>query len=125
MLSLSGFELAYPSKVDESVRVTLEGNTPTVAQTTNKTIIKVQEVDSHSNIVSTVDRTTMVINTGEKDAAISAKRADLQTFAAISMKKLLSELTHPLLRPSIMMQNPKSMPQQRSQQLSLQLPSST
>ena len=25
MLSLSGFELSYPSKVDQSVRVTLEG----------------------------------------------------------------------------------------------------
>jgi hypothetical protein len=80
MLSLSGFELSYPAKVDQSVRVTLEGKTPTVEKTTNKTIIKIQEVDSHNNVVSTVDRSVMVINTAEVSTAISAKRTDLQTY---------------------------------------------
>jgi hypothetical protein len=81
-LSLSGFELAYPSKVDESIRVTLEGKAPAVERTTNKSVIKIQEVDSNGNIVesSKVDRTTMVINIGELTAAIAAKRTDLQTF---------------------------------------------
>jgi hypothetical protein len=80
MLSLSGFELSYPAKVDQSVRVTLEGKTPTVEKTVNKTIIKIVEVDSHNNVVSTVDRSVMVINTAEVSTAISAKRTDLQTY---------------------------------------------
>ena len=38
-LDLSGFELSYPSKVDESIRVTLEGTAPTVDTTTNKILV--------------------------------------------------------------------------------------
>jgi hypothetical protein len=82
MLSLSGFELSYPAKVDQSVRVTLEGKTPTVEKTTEKSIIKIQEVDAHSNVIesSKVNRTAMVINVAEVSSAIAAKRTDLQTY---------------------------------------------
>jgi hypothetical protein len=79
-LELSGFELAYPSKVDESVRVTLEGNAPSTDKTGNKSIVKIVEIDSHSNVVSTVDKPTLIINQGEVATAIAAKRNDLQTF---------------------------------------------
>jgi hypothetical protein len=82
MLSLSGFELSYPSSVDQAVRVTLEGTAPSVEKTTNKTIIKIQEVDQNNNIIesSRVERTTMVINVAEVSSAIAAKKADLQTY---------------------------------------------
>jgi hypothetical protein len=82
MLSLSGFELSYPAKVDQSVRVTLEGTAPSVDKTTNKTIIKIQEVDQNNNVIesSRVERTTMIINVAEVSTTISAKRTDLQTY---------------------------------------------
>jgi hypothetical protein len=80
LLALSGFELSYPSTVDQSIRVTLEGKTPSVDKTANKTIIKIQEVDSNSNIVTTVERTTQVVNVAEINALISAKRTDLETY---------------------------------------------
>lgn len=82
ILSLSGFELSYPSSVDQSIRVTLEGTAPSVDQTTNKTIIKIQEVDSNNNVVSgsKVDITAMIINTQEVSSAIAAKKSDLQTY---------------------------------------------
>jgi hypothetical protein len=65
MLALSGFELSYPSKVEESVRITLEGTAPSVTQSTNKTIIKILESDSNGNELtsSLIEKTTMVINT--------------------------------------------------------------
>jgi hypothetical protein len=82
MLSLRGFELSYPSSVEESIRVTLEGVTPTVDKTTNKTIIKIQEVDQNNNVIesSKIVRTTMVINVKEVAEAIAAKKTDLQTY---------------------------------------------
>lgn len=82
MLSLSGFELSYPSDVDQKIRVTLQGTAPTVETTTNKTLIRLQEVDSNNNVVtsSKVERTTLVINVGEVSSAIAAKKADLETF---------------------------------------------
>lgn len=84
MLSLSGFELSYPSSVEESIKVTLEGKVPSVDQTTNKTIIRIQEVDSSSNVVtsSKVEYTVMVINVAEVSQAIASKRTDLQTYRA-------------------------------------------
>lgn len=82
MLALSGFELSYPSSVEESIRVTLEGVTPSVDKTTNKTIIKIQEKDQNGNINENtkIVRTTMVINVKEVAEAIAAKKTDLQTY---------------------------------------------
>jgi hypothetical protein len=82
ILSVSGWVLSYPSSVEESMKVTLEGVAPTVSQTTNKTLIKIQEIDGHSNILtnSIVERTTMVINVGEVQAHISDKESALQTY---------------------------------------------
>ena len=51
-LDLSGFELSYPSTVDESLKVTLQGTAPSVDQTTTKTIIQVQENDNNGNLIS-------------------------------------------------------------------------
>jgi hypothetical protein len=81
-LSLSGFELSYPSKVEQAVRVTLEGTTPAVDKVANKTIIRIQEVDQNNNILqsSKVERTAMVISNNAPGEAIAAARSDLQTF---------------------------------------------
>lgn len=81
-LDLSGFELSYPSKVDESIRVTLEGTAPTVDTTTNKILVLIKESDSNGNTVesSMVNKTALVINTGDVASAISAKNTNLQTF---------------------------------------------
>ena len=84
IMELSGWDLSYPSDVEESVRITLEGVAPTVTSTTNKTIIKIQEVDSRNNVVtsSKIDYTRVIVNTGEISSAISAKNSALQTFRA-------------------------------------------
>jgi hypothetical protein len=80
-LTLSGFELSYTSDIDEAIRVTLEGNAPSVDRTTDKIMVNIREVDSHGSIVSStmVNKTAKVINTGDVTSAISEKNVDLQT----------------------------------------------
>ncbi|MDD1702962.1 MAG: hypothetical protein LUQ31_08300 [Methanoregula sp.] len=82
ILTLSGWDISYPSSVSESVKVTLEGTAPSVTSTTNKTLIKIKELDSNSNEISgsTVSYTTLVVNTGEITTAASSASASLQTF---------------------------------------------
>jgi hypothetical protein len=81
-LSVSGWVLSYPSSVDESLKVTLEGKVPTVAQTTNKTMIKIAEYDSHGNILSStvVERTAVVVNVAEIQSKIAEGESTLQTY---------------------------------------------
>jgi len=81
-LTITGFELSYKSGIEESVRVTLEGTAPTVTTTTDKTIVKIQEIDSSNAAItsSIVEKKAKVINTGEITAAISARTNDLQSF---------------------------------------------
>jgi len=80
-LDLSGFELSYPSSVDEAIRVTLEGTAPTVDATTDKVLVNIKEIDTNGNTVasSMVNKTAKVINTGDVASAIAAKNANLQT----------------------------------------------
>jgi len=81
-LSINGFELAYKTSDEVSVRVTLEGVAPAVTQTSNKTIIRVTELDARGKpITSTqVEQTAMVINTGEVTSTIASADADLQVY---------------------------------------------
>lgn len=61
---LSGFELSYPSTVNESVRVTLTGTAPEVSSSTGKVIVDVHEVTSTGTPVITTQVTrTAVVNT--------------------------------------------------------------
>ena len=103
MLSLSGFELSYPAAVDQAVRVTMEGKVPSVDKTTNKTIIRIQEVDANGNVVtsSKVERSATVINVGEVTQQIAQKKNELQTFrthvdekAAIGADTSVAELKY-------------------------------
>jgi hypothetical protein len=82
VLAVSGWILAYPSSMEESMKVTVQGTAPTVAQTSNKTMIKIQEVDSHNNIIanSVVERTTMVVNVAEVQSKVTEEESALQTF---------------------------------------------
>ena len=81
-IMLTGFELSYKSGVEESIRVTLEGTAPSVDKTTDKTIVKIQELDSSGSIItsSIVEKKASVINTAEVTGAISARTNDLQSF---------------------------------------------
>jgi hypothetical protein len=82
ILSVSGWILAYPASVEESLKVTLDGTAPTVQTTSNKTIIKLQEVDSHNNVVtnSVVIREAVIVNIAEVQAKVTEKESVLQTF---------------------------------------------
>ena len=48
---MSGWILAYPSTIDESLRITLEGYAPS---TTNPLLVKIQKVDIHNNVIDPV-----------------------------------------------------------------------
>jgi hypothetical protein len=54
MLELSGWDLAYPSDIEESIRVSLQGNVPANNQTINKSMLKVQEIDSRNDPVGSI-----------------------------------------------------------------------
>jgi hypothetical protein len=82
ILAVSGWILSYPAEVEESMKVTLEGTAPTVQTTSNKTIIQLQEVDSHNNVVSNsvIRREAVVVNVAEVQAKVAEKESVLQTF---------------------------------------------
>lgn len=80
---LTGWILDYdPSNVEENLVMTLTGTVPAIATTTNKTILRVQELDSRNNVVSgsvtTVSR--MVINTAEVTQLIATRQSELSAF---------------------------------------------
>ena len=82
VLSVSGWVLSYPSSVEEALKVTMEGTAPSVSQTTNKTLIKIAEYDSHSNLLSSsvVERTAVVVNIAEVQSKVSEKESALQVY---------------------------------------------
>jgi len=83
-LDITGFELSYKSGDEVSVRVTLEGTTPTVTSTGDKIIVRITENDARGNAITStqVTKTATVVNTGDVQSAIAARQADLQTFRA-------------------------------------------
>jgi hypothetical protein len=81
-LAISGFELNHRASDVVSVRVTLEGVAPPVTQTSTKTIFRITEYDSNGKPVtsSKVEKTALVINTGEVASVIASTDAALQVF---------------------------------------------
>jgi len=81
-LTVSGFELNYKPSDEVSARVTLEGVAPPVTQTSNKTMIRITEYDSNGRPVtsSQVEKTALVINTGEVASTIDSANAELQVY---------------------------------------------
>jgi hypothetical protein len=82
VLSVSGWILSYPSSMEESMKVTVQGKAPASAQTTNKTMLKVCEYDSHGNLLasSCVEKTQIIVNPAEITKKISEMEASLQTY---------------------------------------------
>jgi hypothetical protein len=81
-LTITGFELSYKTSDTVAVRATLEGKAPAVTDTTDKTIIRIQEMDAQGRpITSTkVERTAKIINTGEVPKVIAERDSELQTY---------------------------------------------
>jgi len=81
-LSITGFLLRYKPSDEVSIRGTLEGVAPTVTQTSNKTVIRITEYDGSGKPItsSQVEKTALVINTGEVAATIASADADLQIY---------------------------------------------
>ncbi|PKL68174.1 MAG: hypothetical protein CVV30_09560 [Methanomicrobiales archaeon HGW-Methanomicrobiales-1] len=81
-LTITGFELSYKTGDDVAVRATLEGKAPTVTETTDKTIIRIQEIGSNGAAITStkVERTGKVINTGEVPKVIAERDTELQTY---------------------------------------------
>ena len=82
ILSVSGWILSYPSSVEEAMKVTVEGTVPTVTTTTNKTMIKLQEVDAHNNIITStiVERTAQIVNMDDIKKKVADMQSSLSTF---------------------------------------------
>lgn len=93
LLALSGFELAYPSSVQESLTITLTGMAPEVERTRNKTLIKIRTIDdTNCNCVSDssfrFERIVLVINSSEIPGIIINRNISLKQF-----RKSLDEKT--------------------------------
>jgi len=82
VVSVSGWVLSYPASKEESLKVTVQGNAPSITQTANKTLIKLCEFDSHGNLMasSCVERTTVIVNVADINNRISQEESALQTY---------------------------------------------
>jgi len=81
-LAISGFELSYKKSDTVAVRVSLEGLAPAVDKTTNKTLVRITEYDGNNKAITStqVEKTAIVINTGEVTSTIQASDAELQDY---------------------------------------------
>jgi hypothetical protein len=80
---ITGWILSYdPTDFEENLRMTLTGTVPAVSATADKTILKVEELDSRGNVVSgsTFTVTRKVVNTGEITTRIAQDESTLATF---------------------------------------------
>jgi hypothetical protein len=91
-LNINGWVLSYPSKRELSMRVTLNGEVPTVTASGNKTILRVAELSGKSEAVagSEVIKERYIINPGDKSKAISDVKTALTTFRALIDEKALA-----------------------------------
>ncbi len=79
---LSGWVLSYPSTVQESLRVTLQGMVPSVTKSMNKTIVLVQELDSKNAVIpaSITTRERIIVNPTDISQSIALRESDLQLY---------------------------------------------
>lgn len=79
---LTGWVLSYPSPLEESVLVTLEGTVPAVTSSVNKSIVVVQELDFQNAVVpgSVITRDRMIVNPTDVLQSIALRESNLQTF---------------------------------------------
>ena len=91
-LNINGWILSYPSKRELSMRVTLNGEVPTVTASGNKTIIRVAELSGKSEAIpgSEAIRQSYVINPADKTKAISEVKTALAAFRVLIDEKAQS-----------------------------------
>jgi len=79
---LSGWILSYPSSVQESLRVTLQGTVPAVTKSMNKTIVLVQELDGKNAVIpaSITTRERVIVNPTDITQSIALRESDLRTY---------------------------------------------
>lgn len=79
---ISGWILSYPSPLEESILVTLEGSVPTVTKSMNKSIVLVQELDFRNIVIpeSIINRERLIVNPTDITQSIALWESDLQTF---------------------------------------------
>ncbi len=79
---LSGWVLSYPSAVQESLRVSLEGTVPSVPKSMNKTIVLVQELDGNNAVIpaTIVTKERLIINPTDMTQNIAVRESDLRIY---------------------------------------------
>ncbi|MBR1369164.1 hypothetical protein RJ53_06525 [Methanocalculus chunghsingensis] len=81
IVRISGFELEYPGSMDLKVRVNLEGTTPEVTTTDDKTILRIRQLGPNDVVRGGGEYsiTRKVVNPAEVQSSINSAKADLQT----------------------------------------------
>ena len=79
---LSGWILSYPSAIQESLRISLEGTVPSVTKSMNKTLILVQELDGNNAVIpaTIVTNERLIVNPTDMTQNIAVREADLRTY---------------------------------------------
>jgi hypothetical protein len=75
LFAISGWRLTYPKNVDESIKFTFTGFAPSVNQTCNITILRVQEVDEKGSVISNsiFESSKRVVNINENPCSCCGK----------------------------------------------------
>ena len=90
-IRLSGWELSYPSDREISLKGKMMGTAPVVETSTNKTVIRVREVDDRNNVISGTEaiRKKMVLNhssinqgVGTQTSTVADLKARIESLAA-------------------------------------------
>lgn len=81
-LDISSFLLTYKSTDVVAIGVTLDGNAPSVTQTTNQTLLQVSELGTTGSVISSSQYviTALVINTADVSNAIATANSQLTEF---------------------------------------------
>ncbi len=79
---LSGWILSYPSSIQESLRISLEGSVPSVTKSMNRTIVLVQQLDGNNALIpaSIVTYERVIVNPTDVVQNIAVREADLSSF---------------------------------------------
>ena len=83
-IRLSGWELSYPSDREIPLKGKMMGTAPVVESSTNKTVIRIREVDDRNNVVSGTEviRKKMVLNPASINQGVNAQASTVADFKA-------------------------------------------
>lgn len=83
-LTLSNWELSYPSTSEVKINILLEGKAPEVTATMDKTVLRIHQLDSNENLVTGGEEeyTRTVINPGDIAATIAVMEEELDDLDA-------------------------------------------